>query len=194
MNSELNDLGVRMKRKRFVAVAWSILLVLPFVSGTALSEGGELARGAELLAPLKGDLKQALMAGMQGGPLNAISVCKDQAPAIAASHSVEGVKIGRTSHRLRNPANLAPDWVDPILEKYLGEESDRAPVVVSLENNQEGYVEPIVIAPLCLACHGKTLEPDVLAHINEAYPEDEATGFDVGDLRGVYWVEYSAAD
>ena len=107
MNSELNDLGIRMKRKRFVAVAWSILLVLPFVSGTALSEEGQLSRGAQLLAPLKGDLKQALMAGMQGGPLNAISVCKDQAPAIAASHSVEGVKIGRTSHRLRNPANLA---------------------------------------------------------------------------------------
>jgi len=194
MNSEMNDCGVRMKHKRFVVVAWSMLLALLLVSRAALSDEQELARGAELLAPLKVELKQALMAGMQGGPLNAISVCKDQAPAIAASHSVEGVKIGRTSHRLRNPANLAPDWVDPILEKYLGEESDRTPVIVSLENNQEGYVEPIVIAPLCLACHGKTLEPDVLAHISEAYPEDEATGFDVGDLRGVYWVEYSAAD
>ncbi|MDH3274261.1 MAG: DUF3365 domain-containing protein [Gammaproteobacteria bacterium] len=183
-----------MKHERFVAVALSILLALSFASGTALSEEEELVRGAELLAPLKGELKQALMAGMQGGPLNAISVCKEQAPAIAASHSVEGVKIGRTSHRLRNPDNSAPDWVDPILKKYLGEESDRAPVVLSLENNQEGYIEPIVIAPLCLACHGKTLEPGVLAHINEEYPEDEATGFDVGDLRGVYWVEYSAAD
>lgn len=101
-------------------------------------------------------------------------------------------KTLRTSHRLRNPANSAPDWVDPILKKYLGEESDRAPTVVSLENNRQGYIEPIVVAPLCLACHGETLEPDVAAHINEAYPEDEATGFDVGDLRGVYWVEYPA--
>ena len=183
-----------MKHERFVAVVWSILLALPLVSGTAQSEEEKLARGAGLLAPLKGELKQALMAGMQSGPLNAISVCKVQAPAIAASLSVEGVKIGRTSHRLRNPDNSAPDWVSPVLKKYLGDESDRAPVVVSLENNQEGYVEPIFIAPLCLACHGKMLEPDVLTHINEAYPEDEATGFDVGDLRGVYWVEYSAAD
>ncbi len=181
-----------MKHEQFVVVAWSILLALPFVSRTALSEEEDVARGAELLAPLKRELKKALMAGMQNGPLNAISVCKDQAPAIAASLSVDGVEIGRTSHRLRNPANSAPDWVDPVLKKYLGEESDRAPTVVSLENNRQGYIEPIVVAPLCLACHGETLEPDVAAHINEAYPEDKATGFDVGDLRGVYWVEYPA--
>ncbi|MDX2412548.1 MAG: DUF3365 domain-containing protein [Woeseiaceae bacterium] len=179
-----------MKHEKLLVVAWSILLALPFVSCTPLSQEKDVAHGAELLVPLKKELKQALMAGMQNGPLSAISVCKDQAPAIAASLSVDGVEIGRTSHRLRNPANSAPDWVDPILKNYLGEESDRAPTVVSLENNRQGYIEPIVVAPLCLACHGKTLAPDVAAHINEAYPEDEATGFDEGDLRGVYWVEY----
>jgi hypothetical protein len=181
-----------MKHEQLLVFAWSILLALPVVPGTALSQEEDVAHGAELLAPLKGELKQALMAGMQNGPLNAISVCKDQAPAIAASLSVDGVEIGRTSHRLRNPANSAPDWVDPILKEYLGEESDRAPTVVSLENNREGYVEPIVVAPLCLACHGKTLKSDVAAHISHVYPEDEATGFDVGELRGVYWVEYPA--
>ena len=181
-----------MKHEKLLVFAWSILLALPVVPGTALSQEEDVAHGAELLAPLKIELKQALMAGMQHGPLSAISVCKDQAPAIAASLSVDGVEIGRTSHRLRNPANSAPDWVDPILKEYLGEESDRAPTVVSLENNRQGYIEPIVVAPLCLACHGKTLAPDVAAHINEAYRDDEATGFDVGDLRGVYWVEYPA--
>ena len=30
--------------------------------------------------------------------------------------------------------------------------------------------------------------PDVAAHIAQAYPEDQATGFEVGDLRGVFWV------
>lgn len=184
--------AVEQPGKGLLVLAWSILLALPVVPGMALSQEDDLAYGAELLAPLKGELKHALMAGMQHGPLNAISVCKDTAPAIAASLSVDGVEIGRTSHRLRNPANSAPDWVDPILRKYLDEESVRAPTVVSLKNNRQGYIEPIVVAPLCLACHGETLEPDVAAHINEAYPEDQATGFDVGDLRGVYWVEYPA--
>ena len=31
------------------------------------------------------------------------------------------------------------------------------------------------------------------AHIKKAYPRDEATGFDIGDLRGVFWVEYPSA-
>ncbi len=181
-----------MNKVRYVAAAFTILMVLILVSRTELTQETEPARGAELLAPLKKNLKLALMAGMQKGPLNAISVCKDQAPAIADSLSVEGIQIGRTSHRLRNPANSAPEWVDPVLRAYLEEESDRAPRVVSLANNREGYVEPIMIKPLCLACHGETLAPDVAAQIETMYPEDEATGFKVDELRGVYWVEYSA--
>ena len=151
-------------------------------------------RGAKLLLPFKSELKQALLAGMQEGPVHAISVCKDQAPIIAATLSVDGIEIGRTSHRLRNPANVAPGWVDDVLQAYLREGADRTPTTVSLPDDREGYVEPIVLQPLCVACHGASLAPDVAAQISEAYPEDAATGFEVGDLRGVYWVEYSAPE
>ncbi len=182
-----------MKNAKLLVTAWAILVVVSCASGMASTEETGAARGAELLAPLKKNLKLALMTGMQKGPVNAISVCKDQAPAIADSLAVDGVQIGRTSHRLRNPANSAPEWVDPVLRAYLEEESDRAPRVVSLANNREGYVEPITIKPLCLACHGETLAPDVAAQIKSMYPQDEATGFKVDELRGVYWVEYLAA-
>ena len=175
-----------------VRLVVAVLVVL--VSGTASTQGAERALGAELLAPLKMELKQALIAGMQKGPINAISVCKDQAPAIADSLSNESIKIGRTSHRLRNPANSAPEWVDRILKTYLSKESDRAPQVVSVANNREGYVEPITIKPLCLGCHGKDLAPDVATQIKALYPDDEATGFEIDDLRGVYWVEYPAVE
>jgi len=153
----------------------------------------EPPRGAALLAPLKTELKQALMAGMQKGPSNAISVCRVQAPAIADSLSVEGVRIGRSSHRLRNPENRGPEWVNDVLQAYLSKDSDRRPQVVPLKNGREGYVEPITIQPLCLACHGKNLAPDVAAQISKMYPDDEATGFEIDDLRGVYWVEYPAS-
>ncbi len=73
-------------------------------------------------------------------------------------------------------------------------ETDRAPRVLSLANNRKGYVEPITIKPLCLACHGDNLAPDVATQIRVMYPEDEATGFKLDDLRGVYWVEYPAAE
>ena len=102
--------------------------------------------------------------------------------------------MGRTSHRLRNPANSAPDWVDVALRTYLDENTDRAPRVVPLPDDREGYVEPIMVKPFCLACHGEILAPDVAAQIKELYPDDEATGFEVDDLRGVFWVEYPAAE
>jgi len=183
-----------MNNVRFVFAAGLVLVLLACTSGTAQKQAAASARGAELLSPFKQDLKQALVAGIQMGPVNAISVCKDQAPAIAESLSTEGVQMGRTSHRLRNPDNSASEWVDAVLQSYLGENQDRAPRLVPLPNDRLGYVEPIATQPLCLACHGKSLAPDVAAHIAEAYPEDQATGFESGDLRGVYWVEYPEAE
>jgi len=180
-----------MKSKKLLGTAWAVLVAASCVSAMASAQETKFARGAELLAPMKTALKQALMAGMQKGPVNAISVCKDRAPEIADSLSVDGSQIGRTSHRLRNPANSAPAWVDPVLKAYLNEDANREPRLLQLSDDRQGYVEPIVLQPLCLACHGESLAPDVAAKIMEAYPEDKATGFEVGDLRGVYWVEYA---
>jgi len=173
----------------------AILALAIFAAGTACSSGriadqASHAKGAELLLPFKRDLKQALVSGLEEGAVNAISVCKAEAPAIAAALSIDGVKIGRSSHRLRNPANEAPGWVSAILENYLQIDSDRAPTAKVLPNNRVGYAEPITVQPLCLACHGKVLAPEVAARISETYPDDAATGFEEGDLRGLYWVEF----
>ena len=170
----------------------SVLIALVFISGSASAEDSDLVLGAELLAPLKADLKQALMGGMKEGPVSAITACKDKAPAITNALSVDGIEIGRTSHRLRNPANVAPDWADDILQAYLQESSDRTPAIVHLPDDRLGYVEPIMLQAMCLACHGEILSPEVATRIEAAYPDDQATGFEVGDLRGVYWVEFSA--
>lgn len=181
-----------MNNTRYVVLTCLFLTTVACTPEATRTETAETDRGAEILAPLKTELKQALVAGMQQGPLNAISVCKERAPAIAESLSIDGVEIGRTSHRLRNPANVAPGWVTEVLTDYLNDGSDLTPRVVRLSDNRKGYVEPIMLQPLCVTCHGKTLAPDIAAHIKEAYPADEATGFEVGDLRGVYWVAYSA--
>ncbi len=146
--------------------------------------------GETLLAPFKRDLKAALVEGMQLGPANAIDVCRLEAPALAAEHSKEGVRIGRSSHRLRNPANSGPVWVREAIAAWLEDPQDRAPRTVSLDAGREGYVEPILTQPLCLACHGSSLDPAVAEALAAHYPNDEATGFEAGDLRGAAWVEY----
>jgi hypothetical protein len=147
-------------------------------------------RGAELLKPFKQELQAALRQGLEQGPAQAIQACRIEAPRISASLSVDGVTLGRSSHRLRNPANAAPEWVTPIMESWVREPGLREPLTIDLPDSQRGYVEPIVVQPLCLACHGENLEPDVASGIRDLYPDDQATGFEAGDFRGVFWVEF----
>ena len=47
----------------------------------------------------------------------------------------------------------------------------------------------IATEPGCLACHGAQVAPAVRTAIAAHYPDDAATGFAVGDLRGGLWVE-----
>lgn len=168
------------------------LLLLGFAAGMAQAQDEALARGSELLAPFKQELQSALRAGMADGPRAAIDVCHLQAPAIADGLMQDGIRLGRSSHRLRNPANKAPDWVRPLLRGFVDDESNRAAQAVELSKGRWGYVEPIVTQPLCLTCHGESLPPEIATRIEDLYPDDEATGFEAGDLRGVFWLEFPA--
>ena len=165
-----------------------------FAAGMVEAQESELAPGPRLLAPFKQDLLQALRDGLAQGPVEAIAACQLKAPEIADALSHDGVRLGRTSHRLRNPSNAAPEWVVPILEAYANNQSDRAPTTVSLGNDRSGYVEPIILQPLCLTCHGDNLAPEVASRIEALYPTDRAVGYQVGDLRGVFWAEFPVVE
>ena len=169
----------------------AILISLVLAASTVQGQDAELARGAELLAPFKQSLQAALKSGLATGPAEAILVCRVKAPEIAKALSVDGVRMGRSSHRLRNPDNTAPDWVGPIMQTYLDDPASREPRAVELADNRWGYAEPIMVQPLCLNCHGSELAPDIAAQVSELYPEDRATGFEAGDLRGLFWLEFA---
>jgi hypothetical protein len=169
-----------------------LIAILAFVTGFAPAQADDLARGAEFLQPFKHQLQQTLMSGLQQGPEKAITACQLQAPEIAASLSVKGIVVGRASDRLRNPANATPEWVSPVLDAWLADSADREPQIVTLADDRRGYVEPILLKPLCLTCHGSNLAPAVAARISELYPQDQAVGYDAGDFRGVFWIEYPA--
>ena len=162
------------------------------VAGLVSANDSTLTRGAELLQPFKKNLKQALLKGLEDGPEQAIDVCKDKAPKIAKELSVDGVLMGRSSHRLRNPSNEGPDWVTPVLEAYVTEPSSLTPVTVQLPSERIGYVEPIKLQPVCLVCHGSAVPPSVQATLEQQYPSDQATGFEIDELRGVFWAEFPA--
>jgi len=172
----------------------ALLLSLVLFGSAAIAQQASPDRAAKTLMPFKKELKQALLEGLSKGPVEAISACQVHAPKIAAKLSHDGIRVGRTSQRLRNPKNRSPEWVRPILEAYLANPSERTPRGVTLGEGRTGYVEPIVMQSLCLTCHGDALSEDVAAEIERLYPKDEAVGFEVGELRGVFWLELPATD
>lgn len=169
--------------------ALALLITVPAIADDAAG-----ARGAEILAPFKMQLKQALLSGLAQGPSEAIGACKLQAPQIAETLSVDGIVVGRSSHRLRNPGNAAPEWVAPVMQAYVDNAADRAPRTVELAGDRIGYVEPILMQPLCLTCHGDVQDPALADRIADEYPHDLATGFELDELRGVFWAEFPAID
>ena len=173
---------------RFMIILAGIVILAACSKAEPEVQADPAERGAALLVPFKTKLKYELVTSMQTGVDEAIAACSTAAPGIAASLSVDGVVMGRSSHKLRNPANAAPDWVALWFESYLAGQSQ--PVSVELEDGRHGYVEPIVMQPLCLTCHGQDLQPDVAEKLAQLYPEDQATGFEAGDFRGVFWVEF----
>ena len=169
---------------------FSIVLLLFISSKVSFADDPALAQGAELLKPFKQQLKSALQDGMKKGMIETISACQIEAPKIAAALSKDGIKVGRTSHKLRNPDNTAPPWVTPILAEYLANAESLHPRSVSVDAQTTGYVEPIELKPMCVSCHGERLADSIAGKIGALYPDDQATGFRIGDLRGVFWVEY----
>jgi hypothetical protein len=128
----------------------------------------------------------------EGGPGAAIPVCADRAPQIAAETSAAyGVRIGRTSWKLRNPANAPPAWAE---DAIAGRPTE--PAYFASDTGRLGALSPITVAAACLKCHGspEQLAPGVGDQLAALYPEDRATGFREGDLRGWFWVEVPPAD
>jgi hypothetical protein len=173
---------------RFV-ILLSIVLLLPACKRSELNEAKWKEAGAEAVLPFKKSLKGALVAGLKEGPVQAISVCSVEAPELAEAASENGVRVGRTSNKLRNPKNAAKPWMQPLLARYEGDPEKREPAVVLVDDDTVGYVEPLFVQPLCVTCHGSALAPDLEKKLAELYPSDRATGYAAGDFRGVFWAE-----
>jgi len=167
----------------------AVVLALAGCDRSKINESKYKEAGAAAVLPFKKSLKGALVAGLEQGPVNAISVCRVEAPKLAEKASTASAKVGRTSSKLRNPANAPKAWMEPLLRSYENDPEGREPAVVIIDENTVGYVEPIFLQPLCVTCHGATLAPDLAAKIEELYPGDQAVGYEAGDLRGVFWAE-----
>jgi hypothetical protein len=146
------------------------------------------AKGMEAVAALRAQLLAALTKALAESPEAAIDACRVEAPRIAERVGAAGVAVGRTSHRLRNPANAPEPWMVPLLDAFRASPPPAdAWRSVDLRSRGTGYVEPIYLQPLCATCHGEAVEASLLERIRALYPNDAAVGFRVGEFRGLFW-------
>jgi hypothetical protein len=163
------------------------------------SDDPRLVQSREIAARFQKELSGRLMKAMSvGGPVKAIEVCNDDAPLIAAQLSQEtGAGVARTALKVRNPANAADARARAVLEEFQRAVQAGSPATERFDAAPDGsarYMKAILTQPMCLACHGADLAPEVTAALAAYYPADQATGFAVGDLRGAFVVEWPSRE
>jgi hypothetical protein len=184
-------------------VVTTLLLVTP-ASNLAQHATYPLSDAPEHLRPaitkaeaVFNDLQKALLSRLStelkaGGPGRALSTCHSEAARIADRVVVQsGIRVGRTSQRLRNRANVPPDWARPLVAATTSSRASEAHAMVVDLGDRVGVLRPIGTVAMCTNCHGPNdeLPKDVRAQLERLYADDRATGFRVGDLRGWMWAE-----
>lgn len=164
---------------------------------TAQAGSAEHAADRAMAGALAQALKMELQAALRESPEAAIAVCHERAPQISSRIGAEhGVRIGRTALRVRNPDNEPLPWQREVLEDFARRQAAGEPLAsmeysASVElgaRTEHRYMKAIVTEPLCVTCHGSRIDPALQRAIVAKYPNDAATGFEVGDLRGAVYV------
>jgi hypothetical protein len=191
----------------FVRLFSVMVLLLAMGPGWLVASDEEeiRARGQTVSTALFGQLMQTLEKKIQAEGIEAaIGFCRLEAIPLTekTAASMEGVKsLRRIGVRTRNPANVSDEVDREVLQHFLenwASEQARAPIVRTVAAPDGGretrFYRPVSVGASCLACHGskEMLLPNVLSAIEEQYPEDQATGFSEGELRGAIVVTFPA--
>jgi len=151
----------------------------------------------EFASQLGGEMQKEMQAN---GPVAAIKVCRNVAPAIASEVSRKnGWNVGRKSLKTRNAALGMPDaWEQKVLadfEKRMEKENpasmEFAEVVTEPQGKFYRYMKAIPVQDVCLKCHGtdETIPQNVKDALKAEYPHDKATGYTLGQIRGGFSIK-----
>ena len=147
---------------------------------------------ASTQAVLGSNLKTAMG---KGGPENALEFCNAKAIPLTDSMAIVlNTAIKRVSDKARNPDNKANAFEKSIIAaqiKRLENGGEPKAQIHEVKGEMVGYY-PIITNGLCLQCHGKVnqaVQQKTFDKINDFYPQDEAMGYDVNQIRGMWVVE-----
>ncbi|WP_340154471.1 DUF3365 domain-containing protein [uncultured Winogradskyella sp.] len=154
-------------------------------------------RGLKYALTTKAVLGKNVMGTIQQkGVLEALAFCNEQAYPLTDSMSVvHHAKIKRVSDKPRNPKNIANleelKYIEDFKKTIVNNEEPK-PLVKEFDKNVKVYY-PITTNTMCLQCHGKpneTLNELTLTKIRSLYPMDQAIGYDVNEVRGIWSITF----
>ena len=159
--------------------------------------GNEIASATQ--KSLTKHLQEALT---QGNLIGAIAYCNLNALPITDSLSKQyNADIRRVSLQTRNPKNHPDEMERSLLEAYAYTHGQGQALEDNVQRLEEGaylYNKPIVIKnALCLNCHGvkgQELKEEALLQLEKLYPNDQATGYQMNDLRGMWSIRLERAE
>jgi hypothetical protein len=184
-----HKIGRETEMNRISVLLSSILLCC--TEGYAQTES-ELRQEASALAEkYVAQLKPELKSAMQSrGPSHAIEVCATLAPRIADALTAEsGWQVSRVSLKQRNVGRAMPDkWERGVLQKFDRRQAEGVKVAELNHGEVVGghyrFMQAQLVEPVCLVCHGESLSDEVKATLHLYYPDDIATGYSLGQVRG----------
>lgn len=148
-----------------------------------------------LLKTLKTQLTQKMSTEGLAGAMDFCSLNAGVLTEKVNSEIPQGWSVKRVSAKNRNPDN-ALDEIDFKANMYF-QKAQKNPSLW-LEEKVNGkhlasrYYKPLKVEATCLACHGTNLSDVVTNVLKTKYPKDLATGYKVGDLRGLVRVRIPA--
>jgi len=185
-----------MKQNYFIIAVFALLLfsckqkIDNAIYAELTQKGNEITNIAQSV--LLANVAQAMQTG---GPVYAVEFCNLKASSIIDSlNRANNCEISRVSAKNRHPENNLKTEADKNLWTIF--EAGLVTDTLIEVNKNLVYYKPIKTAmPACLKCHGVTgsdIDSATSEKLQNLYPNDLATGYQLGDFRGLWKIEFTA--
>lgn len=158
-----------------------------------LEKGDSIATAAQKI--LIGNLTTAIAEHDFAG---AVDFCNLNAiPLTDSASNLYGAKIQRVTDKNRNPENHLKGDADENAWKTMKElmtnkNIEDKHLLMQLDNELYYYKAITIGMPTCLSCHGSKendIQNATWTAIQNKYPKDQATGYQMNDLRGLWKIQ-----
>jgi len=188
-----------MKRALFPFLLAALTLPAAHAADDLAALTKETREGTQpLLQKVVGTVKESLN---KSTPHETVDTCREKLPGmVKETREKTGWNIRRVSLKTRNAERGTPDeWEAKVLTDFdrraaAGEKREQLEVgeiVQAPEGRVFRYMKALPVQEACLTCHGDAakLTPELKAKLATLYPNDQATGYELGQIRGALTVK-----